>query len=313
MPVGGARSLCPPVCIPYTKSVPRYHTVVMCIRAADAEPTTRRAAPSSHMSARVHCLCADSGAGKSTALAAFVALARQRGQKIGGLLGPLGDDDGLRKLASASTGEVQSLQLVAMSEQDAKQREERLKSTDAWSRADSTHSADAEAGAAAREHGVAVGPFVFDRRVFAWAQETLLNPADKDWVIIDEVGPLEMKRKEGLEPGLSRLLSSASLAAHPGCDFIVVVRPALRGKVAAHFGLPEDLVDDIGWGETGEFIDPKSLLIAHSTGNSLSWAPAVDAVFSGGPGRSRPLAAEWAPCAGVVLAAAAVAAMYIMR
>lgn len=65
--------------------------------------------------------------------------------------------------------------MVAMTEQDAAQREDRLQTTDAWSRADSTHSVDAEAGAAAREHGVAVGPFVFDRRVFLWAQEMMLD------------------------------------------------------------------------------------------------------------------------------------------
>ena len=53
--------------------------------------------------ARVHCLCADSGAGKSTALAAFARLATaERGQSVGGVLGPLGKADGLRKLASAS-------------------------------------------------------------------------------------------------------------------------------------------------------------------------------------------------------------------
>ena len=49
--------------------------------------------------ARVHFLCADSGLGKTTALAAFARRASALGQPVAGVLCPLGAD-GLRKLVS---------------------------------------------------------------------------------------------------------------------------------------------------------------------------------------------------------------------
>lgn len=235
-------------------------------------------------------LCADSGLGKTTALAEFARRASAAGQPVAGLLCPLGAD-GLRKMVSLRTGEERALQMVPLTESDVAQRQERLETTDAWTRG-AMSSAAADASAAEQEHAVAVGPFVFDRRCFQWAQATELHAGiawdDADsvqealgtlaadqlrWLIIDEVGPLEMRRKEGLEPALSKFLSlggalnpALCAAAAVTFDVIVVVRPSLRAQIAGYLGLPDEMCDDVEWALKDGFIDPQSLSFAHSVG-----------------------------------------------
>lgn len=233
--------------------------------------------------ARVHFLCADSGLGKTTALAEFAQNASAAGQPVAGVLCPVGAD-GLRKMLALSTGEQRSLQMVPITEADALERRQRLETTDAQTR-DTMKSSAAEAIAAEQGgHGIAVGPFVFDKRVFEWAQlkvlgggsverlswskQTAASESPRRWMIIDEVGPLELRRKQGLEPALSELfrppcglLSSTSLL-----DVIVVVRPSLRDQMVEYFGLPEEMCDDIQWELKAGFIDPRSLTFNHSAG-----------------------------------------------
>ena len=213
--------------------------------------------------ARVHFLSADSGLGKTTALAAFAQRAMARGESVGGVLGPVGAD-GLRKLMALRTGEERDLQMVPLTDADAAHREARLKTTDAWSRS-TTVSADAAAAAAEQEHGVAVGPFVFDGRVFEWGQAELRRATPPSWIIVDEVGPLEMKRKAGLEPAVGELLRAVAEGACES-DVIVVVRPSLRGTIASHFGLPESICDDVSFALKDGYLDPASLAPPHSRG-----------------------------------------------
>ena len=133
------------------------------------------------------------------------------------------------------------------------------------------HSPAAEAIAAEQGgHGIAVGPFVFDKRVFEWGQVTELSRASTAakpprWIIIDEVGPLELRRKQGLEPALSDFLGpSGILSTQPSVDVIVVVRPSLRDQIAGYFGLHENTCGDIKWVLKDGFIDPSSLTFQHS-------------------------------------------------
>ena len=305
------------------------------------------ATPSGASAARVHFLSADSGLGKTTALADFARRASAAGQPVGGLLCPVGAD-WLRKMLSLSTGEQRALQVVPMTEADAATRSERLETTDARTRgtdsvsvtfisvaasasaavsqslcvvsvtfisfaaaacvaiavsqslrvahaldgAGTMQSPAAEAIAAEQGgHGIAVGPFVFDKRVFEWGQATELSSASAAaksprWVIIDEVGPLELRRKQGLEPALSDFLGPAGvLSTAPSVDVIVVVRPSLRDQIAGYFGLPEEACGDIQWVLKGGFIDPGSLTLQHSCcgapctdfSSEEDWAAAVAA------------------------------------
>lgn len=238
-----------------------------------------QAAPASRSAsrARIHFLSADSASGKTTALAEFARRASAAGQPVGGLLCPVGAD-GLRKMRSLSTGEQRVLQMVQMTGADALKRAERLETSDARTR-DTMDSPAAEAIAAKLgDHGIVVGPFVFDKRVFEWAQLTELaggagglsqlatTAQNLRWIIIDEVGPLEVRRKQGLEPGLSEFLRPPGvLGAVPTVDLIIVVRPSLRDQMTTYFDVPEEMCDDIQWVLKDGFIDPSSLMLKHSS------------------------------------------------
>src|SRR3989339_1089105 len=53
---------------------------------------------------------------------------------------------------------------------------------------------------------VTIGKYKFRKSVFDWSQNTLIDCLDKklDWIIIDEIGPLELEGK-GLEPAISKI------------------------------------------------------------------------------------------------------------
>eukprot|EP00960_Hanusia_phi_P038543 753476-Hanusia_phi.AAC.13 len=53
---------------------------------------------------------------------------------------------------------------------------------------------------------VAVGPFIFDEKVFLWARCELDENSKVDYLVVDEVGPLEIKRQQGLEPSFSQAI-----------------------------------------------------------------------------------------------------------
>ncbi|KAA3615094.1 MAG: hypothetical protein D8M58_11630 [Calditrichaeota bacterium] len=78
-----------------------------------------------------------------------------------------------------------------------------------------------------------VGRFVFSKAVFKWAQEKLLNfnTLEYDWLIIDEIGPLELNRK-GLEPSISSLLNKL---ATKDINILFVIREGLVEKVLEHY------------------------------------------------------------------------------
>ena len=88
---------------------------------------------------------------------------------------------------------------------------------------------------------VTVGPFVFDSSVLAWAREELgsLATADCAVVVVDEIGPLEMKRGMGLEPAFSQMISRIRLDQH----VIVVVRDNLRGALSSKFDCTPTPID----------------------------------------------------------------------
>ncbi len=76
---------------------------------------------------------------------------------------------------------------------------------------------------------VEVGRFKFSARAFKWGNEQLLQTSAA-WIIIDEVGKLELKG-QGLEPAVSRLLQ------RPPQNLILVVRDTLLEKVIRHYHL----------------------------------------------------------------------------
>lgn len=79
-----------------------------------------------------------------------------------------------------------------------------------------------------------VGRYRFRRAVFEWASK-LLRAAPAGWVIVDEVGPLEL-RGEGLDAAIREL------RGRPDCSLILVVRTGLVPAVIARYGLQDPVV-----------------------------------------------------------------------
>lgn len=73
---------------------------------------------------------------------------------------------------------------------------------------------------------ITVGNYKFNNDVFAWAHSKLLLAYNKnpEWLIIDEVGKLEICAK-GLEPAISNILNS--LNYHKNLNLVFVVRDYL--------------------------------------------------------------------------------------
>jgi nucleoside-triphosphatase THEP1 len=84
---------------------------------------------------------------------------------------------------------------------------------------------------------VVVGRFCFDAEVLAWAGETVREAAEAaapgEWLVIDEVGPLEL-RGEGLDAAVrDAVLASAAR----GFALLLVVREGLVERARERYGL----------------------------------------------------------------------------
>lgn len=74
------------------------------------------------------------------------------------------------------------------------------------------------------------GPFHFDREAFAWATSVVAAPlSTPSAIILDEVGPLEMRYDDGLSAALDRALEEAAC-------LVVTVRPRLASALIARVG-----------------------------------------------------------------------------
>ncbi len=76
---------------------------------------------------------------------------------------------------------------------------------------------------------VRVGRFVFSQKVFLWAHEKLnnINGSGLNWLILDEIGPLELQGK-GLEPAITSVLKKFYSTQ---INILMVVREGLEQKV----------------------------------------------------------------------------------
>lgn len=150
-------------------------------------------------------------AGKTTALMEWV---KGKGN-IGGFLAP--DIDGRRRLYFLRSRQLHDFQLT-----------------------------ETAAKKAAPGETVAIGRFFFDASAFALARQTLLEDSERGcrWVIIDEVGKLELQGK-GLEPAAGEAVRKFMTGEAPG-KLLLVVRNELVEKVAAYYGLEQYTVIRLG-------------------------------------------------------------------
>ena len=81
-----------------------------------------------------------------------------------------------------------------------------------------------------------IGKYVFLEKTFSWARNVLTaslhHPAK--WIVIDEIGPLELQGK-GLEPAVRTILRNVSNKV----NVLWVVRQKLLTEVLQHYGLSE--------------------------------------------------------------------------
>jgi nucleoside-triphosphatase THEP1 len=85
------------------------------------------------------------------------------------------------------------------------------------------------------EKVIKIGNYRFSKDVFIWVQNVLLNSLDKnlEWLIIDEIGPLELEGK-GLEPAVSIILNEDE--KYEG-NILCVVRDSMLDKFIEHYKL----------------------------------------------------------------------------
>ncbi len=80
-----------------------------------------------------------------------------------------------------------------------------------------------------------IGKYKFNIEVFNWSQTVLLEVLNKnfDWLVIDEIGPLELEGK-GLEPAISKIFNEIEKL---NGNILCVVRDSILEKFVEHYRL----------------------------------------------------------------------------
>eukprot|EP00927_Polykrikos_kofoidii_P057095 TRINITY_DN51202_c0_g1_i1.p1 TRINITY_DN51202_c0_g1~~TRINITY_DN51202_c0_g1_i1.p1 ORF type:complete len:292 (-),score=33.98 TRINITY_DN51202_c0_g1_i1:34-828(-) len=192
-------------------------------------------------------ISAPPASGKTTFLQHCAGALRARGKSVAGVLAPSGED-GRRRLVILSSsgaregdtaGGTEDAQLC-LQLNDGKPRP--TCECGAGSGEDAQQST--AAADSAQEGTIRIGNFIFDDNVFAAARTELLDHKRRqgsgvDWMILDEIGPLELKRGGGLEPAVGELLRAGARGelGPPQVRFLIVVRPSLRDELVKAYEL----------------------------------------------------------------------------
>ncbi len=93
--------------------------------------------------------------------------------------------------------------------------------------------------------GIKVGKFMFSSNAFEVAKSILRKQkkAGLDWLVVDEVGRLEIERKEGLEPVITELIMHYKSEDVKG-NLLLIVRDYLLDLAIAHYALQDAIVLD---------------------------------------------------------------------
>jgi len=94
-----------------------------------------------------------------------------------------------------------------------------------------------------------IGKFSFFEDTFEWGRHILYEclPANNVWIVIDEIGPLELQGK-GLEPAVSYVLGNAGSRAR----VILVIRHKLLDAVLQHYGFNKENISFFNFEEKTE-------------------------------------------------------------
>jgi molybdopterin-guanine dinucleotide biosynthesis protein A/nucleoside-triphosphatase THEP1 len=91
--------------------------------------------------------------------------------------------------------------------------------------------------------GIKIGKFVFSSDTFELAKSVKKKKknASHDWLVVDEVGKLEIERKEGLEPVIAELITHYKSEDAKG-NLLLVIRDYLLEKAIADYELQDAIV-----------------------------------------------------------------------
>jgi nucleoside-triphosphatase THEP1 len=90
---------------------------------------------------------------------------------------------------------------------------------------------------------ISIGKFIFLKSGFQLAQEILLRSLqlNTDWLIIDEIGRLEIDRYMGLEPAVSQVIKEYKEKNNKK-RLLLVIRDYLTNTAIAHYSLQSAVV-----------------------------------------------------------------------
>ncbi|MCS7247826.1 MAG: nucleoside-triphosphatase [Anaerolineales bacterium] len=152
----------------------------------------------------------ESGSGKTTFCQTLVAVVRQRGVKVRGLLSPARFEGGMK---------------VGIEVQDLHSEEKRPL---AWHRAFALHPPFSS-------EPVAVGEWLLDAEALEWGNRVLREAIPCDLLVVDELGPLEFLRGKGWQAAFAALDSGAYRLA------LITVRESLRSAVHARWRVGREI------------------------------------------------------------------------
>ncbi len=88
------------------------------------------------------------------------------------------------------------------------------------------------------DDSIAIGKFHFSREAFEKAQKIILNACSHNfsWLIVDEIGKLEIEQHKGLEPAIFSIITQYKSGTAQG-NLLLVVRESLLNECIEHYQL----------------------------------------------------------------------------
>lgn len=86
--------------------------------------------------------------------------------------------------------------------------------------------------------GLRIGRFVFDPEVFAEARQILTKASlgSYDWIVVDEIGRLEINQHKGLEPAVTAIINHFKTSSSE-TKLLLVIRDYLLEEALAHYDI----------------------------------------------------------------------------
>lgn len=85
---------------------------------------------------------------------------------------------------------------------------------------------------------ISVGKFFFRREAFEWAKNVLISSIkyQPDWIIMDEIGKLEIFQNDGLEPAVAQIIAMCQ-EKKINSNLILVIRDSLLSDAIVKYNL----------------------------------------------------------------------------